>query len=76
MAGSFCIFAVMTLRSKIFFTVVLTLIGAISGYIYYKQVGCINGCAIWSHPWRSTGYGALLGFLLAQAFLPAKKKGA
>ncbi|HET9056118.1 MAG TPA: hypothetical protein VFN30_04645 [Chitinophagaceae bacterium] len=64
----------MTLKAKIIIASVLTILGAVIGYIYYRQVGCVNGCAIWSHPWRSTGYGALLGFLLAWAFVPDKKK--
>lgn len=51
----------------------LTIMGAVAGYIYYYKVGCVNGCYIWSHPWRSTGYGALLGLLLGMAVMPAKK---
>ncbi|MBI2731546.1 MAG: hypothetical protein HYX40_12485 [Sphingobacteriales bacterium] len=60
-------------KNKLIIVSLLTLLGAVAGYIYYNKVGCINGCAIWSHPWRSTGYGALLGMLLGLAILPEKK---
>jgi hypothetical protein len=39
-------------------------IGAASGFLYYRFVGCKTGvCAITSNPWISTLYGALLGYL-------------
>lgn len=38
--------------------------GAIAGYIYWQQVGCVSGtCMITSKPINSTAYGALLGLL-------------
>jgi len=41
------------------------LLGATAGYAYYHFIGCVSGaCPITSNPWSSTGYGALLGFLL------------
>lgn len=50
------------------------LVGGVAGYVYYAQVGCVKGtCAIWAHPWRSTGYGALLGTLLASLLADFKK---
>ena len=60
-------------KNKILIVALLTVLGAVAGFVYYKQVGCINGCAIWSHPWRSTGYGALLGLLLGMVLMPEKK---
>jgi hypothetical protein len=46
-------------------------LGALSGYAYYHYVGCLSGhCPISSNPWISTGYGALLGYLIA----PSKSK--
>ena len=45
------------------------LLGALGGYIYYLKVGCVDGtCAITSSPWRSTLYGALMGYLLFDMF--------
>ncbi len=43
--------------------------GAIGGYLYYQQVGCLSGsCAITSNPWSSTLYGTLMGGLLFDLF--------
>jgi len=40
-------------------------LGAALGYAYYHFVGCRTGtCPITSSPWISTGYGALIGFVL------------
>ncbi len=40
--------------------------GAAVGYAYYFWIGCVSGsCPITSNPWISTGYGALLGFLIS-----------
>ena len=41
------------------------IIGGISGFVYYKQVGCSSGsCAITSNPYMSTLYFSVLGGLL------------
>ncbi|HAK12546.1 MAG TPA: hypothetical protein DIW54_06025 [Chitinophagaceae bacterium] len=51
------------------------ILGSISGYIYYAQIGCVNGtCAITSNPWRSTVYFAVLGLLLTNIILDYTKK--
>ncbi|MBK8846645.1 MAG: hypothetical protein IPO27_08945 [Bacteroidetes bacterium] len=43
--------------------------GAVGGYLYWKNVGCISGtCAITSSPIISTAYGALLGALFLGMF--------
>ena len=50
-------------------------IGAIGGYIYYSQVGCVSGtCAITSNPWMSTAWGAAFGFLIFDMFDKKKTK--
>lgn len=42
------------------------LLGATAGYAYYHFIGCVSGsCPIASNPWSSTGYGALIGLVLA-----------
>lgn len=48
------------------------IIGAISGYLYWRYVGCSSGtCPITSSPTMSTIYGVLMGSLLGGIF---KKK--
>ena len=43
------------------------LIGALLGYIYYVQIGCISGtCPITSNPISSGIYGAILGALVLE----------
>lgn len=51
------------------------ILGGISGYIYYAQIGCVNGtCAITSNPWRSAIYFAVLGLLLTNIILDYTKR--
>lgn len=46
-----------------------SLLGAIGGYFYWQQIGCITGtCAITSKPLNSTLYGAMMGALLLGMF--------
>ncbi|MER3497927.1 MAG: hypothetical protein C4308_04475 [Chitinophagaceae bacterium] len=46
-------------------TIIGTVLGAIAGWLYWRQIGCSSGtCMITSKPLNSTLYGALLGFLL------------
>lgn len=48
-------------------------IGAISGYLYWKQIGCSTGtCMITSSPIRSTLYFALMGALFFGIFKKEK----
>ena len=48
-------------------------IGAISGYLYWKQIGCSTGtCMITSSPIRSTIYFALMGALFLGIFKKEK----
>jgi len=48
------------------------LIGAMAGYLYWRQIGCLSGtCPITSNPVMSSLYGALMGGLLFSLF---KKK--
>ena len=49
-------------------------IGAIAGYLYYAEIGCLNGtCAITSKPINSTLYGGLMGGLLFNIFIKSPK---
>jgi len=63
-----------SLKQKLFsffppLTIAGILVGAIGGYIYYVQVGCVSGtCAITSNPYMSILWGGLLGYLLGDMF--------
>ena len=51
------------------------IIGAVSGYLYWKNIGCASGiCMITSNPINSTIYGALMGGLLFSIFKNKKKQ--
>lgn len=51
------------------------IVGALSGFMYYKYVGCITGtCTITSHPVYSTMYFAAFGAILVGAFKIDKKQ--
>lgn len=51
------------------------LLGAIVGYVYWMQVGCSSGtCAITASPWRSTLYGAMMGWLFLGIFKKEKSQ--
>jgi len=42
--------------------------GALSGYLYYRLVGCRSGvCPITSNPYISAGYGAMMGLMLGRS---------
>ncbi|WP_273568541.1 DUF6132 family protein [Maribacter halichondriae] len=62
-------------KKAILLTVLGVVVGAIAGYIYYAEVGCISGtCAITSKPVNSTLYGAFMGGLLFNTFVKSPKK--
>lgn len=49
--------------------------GAITGYLYWKFVGCSSGsCAITSKPFNSSMYGAVMGGLLFSMIKKDKKE--
>ncbi len=54
--------------------IVGALVGAVAGYLYWQQIGCMTGtCSITSKPINSTVYGALLGSLLFGLFKKQNK---
>ncbi len=54
---------------NIILTIVGVVIGAIAGYLYYIEIGCVSGtCAITSKPLNSTLYGGVMGGLLFNTF--------
>lgn len=51
------------------------IIGAIGGYIYYSEVGCVSGtCAITSNPYMSIAWGGAFGYLVLDMFNGRKWK--
>lgn len=61
-------------KKAILITTLGTIIGAISGYLYYKYVGCASGtCRITSKPINSTLYFAIIGGLLFNMFVKSPK---
>ncbi|MEZ4509048.1 MAG: DUF6132 family protein [Eubacteriales bacterium] len=54
---------------------ILAVVGAVGGYLYYYFVGCVSGaCAITSNPYISTIYGGVLGVLIGYIVTPGQKK--
>lgn len=54
---------------------ILAVVGAIGGFLYYRYVGCVSGaCAITSNPYISTVYGGVIGTLIGYIVTPGKKK--
>jgi len=54
---------------------ILAVVGAVGGYLYYYFVGCVSGaCAITSNPYISTVYGGVLGVLIGYIVTPGQKK--
>jgi hypothetical protein len=43
-------------------------IGAIAGFVYYQQIGCVDGCTITGNPINSTLYGALMAAVAFSMF--------
>lgn len=62
-------------RKGLIITAIGIVLGAVSGYIYYAEVGCLSGsCSITSRPLNSTLYGALMGGLLFNIFIKSPEK--
>lgn len=63
------------MKKSIWITGLGVIAGAIGGYLYYKYIGCISGtCPLTSKPLSSTLYGAVMGGLALNLFVPHKKK--
>ncbi len=58
-------------RNKLY--LIGSVLGAIAGYFYWQQVGCLTGtCPITSKPFNSIMYGAVLGTLILGLFKKEK----
>ena len=65
------------LKKKI--AILTTIIGAVAGYLYWSFIGCDSGtCAITSVWYRTTIYGAIMGWLVGDyandKFNPSQNK--
>jgi len=55
---------------KILAIVGISALGLAGGFLYWKYVGCASGtCPITSNPYISSGYGALMGYLVSGVLL-------
>ena len=62
-------------KKGLIITAIGIVLGAVSGYIYYAEVGCLSGsCSITSRPLNSTLYGALMGGLLFNISVKSPEK--
>ena len=53
--------------------IILTVAGAIGGFLYWKFIGCISGtCAIKSRWYLMTVYGAIVGYLVGSLAIDLK----
>lgn len=59
---------------NIIIKIVIIVIGAISGYLYYFYIGCSGSCPISSNQYFSTLYGALVGYLFSEAITEKKNE--
>jgi len=59
----------MKIRNKIIIIFVGVLVGAVSGFFYWKFIGCENGCSIKSVWWRMSLWGGAMGGLLTSILL-------
>jgi hypothetical protein len=64
------------LKNKWFRRVSVVILGTLLGFAYYYFIGCTGGtCPITSNPYISTGYGSLLGLVLASGVSGGKQTG-
>ncbi|MCX6221954.1 MAG: DUF6132 family protein [Bacteroidia bacterium] len=55
-------------------SVIFLFLGGLSGFLYWRFVGCSTGtCPITSHWYASTLYGMLLGWLIGDLIVSFKK---
>ncbi len=61
-------------KRAILLTISGVILGAIGGYIYYAEIGCLGGtCPITSKPLNSTLYGGVMGGLFINMFIKSPK---
>ena len=64
-----------TFKQKLIFRIVLTVLGIIGGYLYWRFVGCSTGtCPIQSKWYLSSLYGGVIAYLISGLFIKNKSK--
>jgi hypothetical protein len=64
-----------TFKKKLIFRIVLTVLGGIGGFLYWRYVGCSSGhCPIQSKWYLSSLYGLIIGYLISGLFIKDKVK--
>ncbi|HOZ30125.1 MAG TPA: DUF6132 family protein [Bacteroidales bacterium] len=64
-----------TFRNKLIFRIVLTVIGGVGGFLYWKYVGCVSGACPLQSKWYITSlYGLVIGYLVSGLFISDKVK--
>ncbi len=64
-----------TFKQKLIFRIVLSLLGILGGFLYWKYVGCSTGhCPIQSRWYLSSLYGGVIGYLISGLFIRDKPK--
>lgn len=63
-----------TMERRLLWIAVAVLLGAAGGYAWWHWYGCTNGCLITSVWWRSSLYGAVMGYLTLGLVWPHKPK--
>ncbi len=61
-------------KSKTIFTLLMTLIGALLGFLYYTFWGCQSGCVIKSNPYTTTIYVSIMFAIISTLFWRNKKE--
>ena len=65
----------MTKRKRIILLAVGAFAGAVTGYLYWKFIGCNSGTCMITSKWHnSTAYGAVMGGLFLSIFKKENKK--
>lgn len=63
-----------SVNNKTKLKIIISVIGGIGGFLYWKFVGCASGtCPLTSNWLIMTGYGILIGYVISD-FIPIKKK--
>lgn len=63
-----------TFKKKLIFRIVLTVLGGVAGFLYWRFVGCASGsCPITSKWYITSLYGLIMGYLARGLFITDKK---
>lgn len=59
-----------TFKNKLIFRIIITVLGVIAGYLYWRYIGCASGtCPIKSKWYLSSLYGGVFAYLISGFFI-------